>query len=210
MIAFVGTVFLRNHSELKYLIGKVCNKQIVTFGQCPTSTCRHAVVCGFVNEPHIDTTDVLSKNQVESFKCIISPSSHYERRWVESTNSCIYTTCGYQFVPKYPSKGRSFVRPTQYFSLEGLGLAMNIQHGIAHNFLAAMFVHSTTLATKTYLDGSITSGNNDDDCQVFAWGVVVVENNWTFMNPTLVFKLFLRVVIFTTFPKGTTGSTWAI
>ena len=160
----------RHHSQLTSIIGEVCSKQIITCGNRPTANRNASCVLAFVNEPHTDTSDALTKKQVQELKLNIPTSNVYQRRWVDAENCCLYTTCGYQFIYKDGIR-RNENRLCQFFSLEGLGIAMPLSHGIAHHFLGAMFAHSTCLCMKfNDKTGAVTAGNNSDNCSVLAWG----------------------------------------
>ena len=109
-------------------------------------------------------TDTLSKKQVCHFKSkMFLMKYRYQTCWLDSKNCSLYTTCPYLFVSKVPRE-INFVRLCQFFSRKGLGPSINIQHDIPHNFVGAAFVHYIILATNTYINGCVTSGNKDDDC----------------------------------------------
>lgn len=51
-----------------------------------------------------------------------------------------------------------------------MGLAVDLQNGIAHHFLANLFSHQSCVWVGTADDGSFTFNNDSDSACIFAWG----------------------------------------
>ena len=77
------------------------------------------------------------------------------------------TTCAYQFVQKDAS--RSDLSLEQFFTLDSLGLAMEIHDGTGHSFMASAFSHATCIALVKS-GGELIANNEEDECVLFAWG----------------------------------------
>ena len=55
--------------------------------------------------------------------------------------------------------------------MEGLGLAVQLEHGILHHFMGAMFSHQTCLPVlRRVSDGFVTASNHDNIMQIVGWG----------------------------------------
>jgi len=80
---------------------------------------------------------------------------------------CLPTTCGYQFLHK---EGTEQLSMQQYFSFDGLGLAMPLVDGMTHHFLGAAFSHQTCLCTGFRENGTVQLSNIRDSFLLFAWG----------------------------------------
>jgi hypothetical protein len=57
------------------------------------------------------------------------------------------------------------------FAMDGLGLAMRIEHGIGHLFLGAKFSHQTCLPVCCQKsDGKLSVTNHEDNFLIVGWG----------------------------------------
>jgi hypothetical protein len=117
-------------------------------------------ISGFANATHVDKRDRLSEEQVESWKseaqqCIQAFSNkkrkfnkkkreqQYLLRLLDEKDICIPTTCGYQFVCQGLAEEELAQRKMDvhaFFAMDGLGVAMPIQHGVVQHFMGAMFL----------------------------------------------------------------------
>jgi hypothetical protein len=57
-----------------------------------------------------------------------------------------------------------------FFGMEGLGMAVKIEHGTAHHFMGAMFSHQTCLPVCRGPNGNFSANNNNNDFLILAWG----------------------------------------
>ena len=58
-----------------------------------------------------------------------------------------------------------------YFAMEGLGLAVQLEHGILHHFMGAFFSHNTCLPVCRRLsDRFVTASNQENLMQIIGWG----------------------------------------
>jgi hypothetical protein len=163
----------------KYLMGMVgyiCTRQILTTGHVPKSkTGRYGSNrpgYGFVNSTHVDSVDKLSPEQVQDWMAMAEENKHYycqELLGRAGTDFCLPTTCGYQIV--FQGDAQKHLEVNAYFGMDGLGLAMQIVHGVGHHFLGAMFSHQTCLPLCHRLsDGKISASNHEDNCLIVGWG----------------------------------------
>ena len=145
----------------------------------------HSAPYGFANSEHVDKCDELSKALIYYYewwkrtgkKIGKRNANVYLRRLMKYDGFCLPTTCGYQFVFESDQDELGLV-PVQYFTLDGLGLAVRVKHGMGHHFLGAAFAHRTCLclcelrkdSKKRYNDKRIYASNSHDNFQVFAWG----------------------------------------
>jgi hypothetical protein len=83
-------------------------------------------------------------------------------------NFCLPTTCGYQFV--YNKGARTQLGVDAFFAMNGLGMAMRIEHGIGHHFMGAMFTHNTCLPVCWNAAGQMTICNIDNNLRIIGWG----------------------------------------
>jgi hypothetical protein len=152
-------------------------RRILTCGQRPCveekkklpSFIGQYPVFGFANGKHLDSGDVYPKSMQQIME---GENSGCINRLKKFEGFCGPTTCGYQFL--YKDDGlKQTMKPCQYFCLNGLGLAMEIQDGIGHTFLASSFSHQTSLCVARIQQGeqdSIRMLNMDDNFLLFAWG----------------------------------------
>jgi hypothetical protein len=161
------------------LVGMMCQKQILTTGNVPKPKKKeagdvvkgsHNPSFGFVNQSHIDTLDVLRPDQVAKWKLIAT-----EKNWgscckiLDQRNFCLPTTCGYQFT--FKDSARDSLAVKAYFGMPGLGLAMQIEDGVAHHFMGAMLSHQTCLCVcQRKSDGHLSASNSDGQFLLVGWG----------------------------------------
>lgn len=180
--AIIGSATNSNPSFTKF-IHDYCKKTIVTCGSPPFAVketkCHNVVrtknkkpTLGFHNDLHVDHCDKLTKDlQLQhQLECMTDPSLC---RLFERFKIGLPTTCGYQFLfnLENPSINPANLCPMQYFSCDGLGLAVQIQHGRSHSFLGWVFSHRTTaciLYDSTNLQ--LYLNNLHDIFMVYAWG----------------------------------------
>jgi hypothetical protein len=162
------------------MVGKICNRQILTMGNIPMQIRSGDSELppigtknpsyGFVNATHTDNNDMLTKDQLMKWKRIA-----IEKKWkcclklLEEPHFCLPTTCGYQFV--YQGDAKECLQVRAFFAMDGLGLAMQIEHGVAQHFMGAMFSHQTCVPVcccKT--DGRLSISNHDDNFLIVGWG----------------------------------------
>jgi hypothetical protein len=177
----VGSAKKSNPSLMK-LLGEYCQKTILTCGippsytkegtqNCPTVDNKKNATFGFKNDLHLDLCDKLSRDLQQHFSSIASETTSLCR-----LSNCyglgLPTTCGYQFIfnTENPLANQQLV-PYQYFSMDGLGLLVKIEHGFSNHFLAWTFSHRTT---SCWLHDTIRDliylNNKNDLFMVLAWG----------------------------------------
>jgi hypothetical protein len=123
---------------------------------------------GFVNTSHVDTNDKLTKSQAKEWQGICQ-----DKNWILSEKLCKFhhfclpTTCGYQFC--FSSENdKQDLQIQAFFSMEGLGLAVTLEDGLFHHFMAGIFSHRTCLPTARKLHK--ISCHNNDEFLLVAWG----------------------------------------
>jgi hypothetical protein len=82
---------------------------------------------------------------------------------------CLPTTCGYQFVFE-SEESQANLTPLAFFGMEGLGMAVEIEHGTAHHFMGAMFSHQTCLPLCRESNGKLNASNSSSEFLILAWG----------------------------------------
>jgi len=133
-------------------------------------TYSHQCTFALANVSHIDKDDALHKATLEELKRQAKKKgSAAALKVLDSGLFCVPTTCGYQFV--YESKeAKMQLVPSQYFALDGLGLAMRIEDGIGHHFLGASFSHRSCLSICRRKDGLVSARNDKNNFQIVGWG----------------------------------------
>jgi hypothetical protein len=185
---------------LMKLVGETCSRAILTCGLVPNQSktssesvdlriphghgprCNQPVPLvttwnfsppfGFVNGLHCDSRDRLSHEQKTEWLNLakLKRWKHCVQLLSDLDDFCLPTTCGYQFVFENSHVERD-LRILPFFSLDGLGLAMTIEHGSLHHFLGSLFSHRTSLCVcKRKSDGKITTTNVDDCFLLVGWG----------------------------------------
>ena len=159
------------------------------------SPCRVGIITsgnkshlGFANESHLDTGDILSKDEIDrimsglthSYNAIIQaqdllPSSTVERgrkvidyasRIQDRIQMAVPTTCAYQHVLMDDN-----IQLIQFFIMLGLGSAVFIHDYISHNFYAHCFLHNTSVCVGIDKDDRVWLSNKQQQCgYMFAWG----------------------------------------
>ena len=90
-------------------------------------------------------------------------------RVAESEDCCLPTACGYQFVEK--EGALNFLDVNPFFAMDGLGLAQQIEHGIGHHFMGAMFSHHSCICVCTKKEiGCCSISNLYNNFLIFGWG----------------------------------------
>ena len=58
-----------------------------------------------------------------------------------------------------------------FFAMDGLGLALKIEHGMGHHFLGAMFSHQTCVCVCMKKENDCLSiSNSDNNFLIVGWG----------------------------------------
>ena len=163
-------IFQKLNPPMFDMFSDSCQKQIVTTGRQPNGN-KYSLLA-FANTSHVDKCDELTIEQTEDLLKVNSESvepNHVKAfipKLIRFEGFCLPTTCAYQFLFKNEPNGKI----EQYFSLEGLGLAMELQHGIGHHFLGSSFAHRTCVCTRTFNNGDVSISKHNDDFLLFAWG----------------------------------------
>jgi hypothetical protein len=126
---------------------------------------------GFNTTSHLDTLDELTGEQKQEWsRKALQNRWGYCQKLLEHQDFCLPTTCGYQFCFKTPHHSQTLAVKA-YFSMEGLGMAMKLEHGIGHHFMGSTFVHHTCIAlVENTRTGELTAANYDDNFLLVAWG----------------------------------------
>jgi hypothetical protein len=174
--------------ELMTLVDDTCDRGILTTGAMPRGKnlklppldartpldppdhkrFSNTPTYGFVNTSHVDTNDMLTKSQAKEWQGICQ-----DKKWTlcekfcKFHHFCLPTTCGYQLCFSNESDKQD-LQVQAFFSMEGLGLAVSLEDGLFHHFMAGIFSHRTCLPTATKLD--TISCHNSHEFQIVAWG----------------------------------------
>jgi hypothetical protein len=179
----VGDIARDVNPDLMKLVGRTCSRQILTSGNVPKKkkSSNHFDLAsqkgsksparGFINGSHIHKLDALTKGQVKAWT-----ETAKERKWthvlksLEAEGFCLPTTCAYQFVFDDGDR-KDQLKVKAMFSMEGLGLAVPIVHGVAHHFMGAKFSHHTCLPVcQEQSSKKVNASNHDDDFLIIGWG----------------------------------------
>jgi hypothetical protein len=142
---------------------------------------------GFTNATHCDERDRLNGEQCQTWK----QKAHKEiedlatssgKQWMKDKKKaslesllmlyddkdfCLPTTCGYQFV--FQGDAEKELEVSAFFKMDGLGVAMPIEHGVMQHFMGAMFSHQTCLPI-VQKDGRLSANNSDNNFLIVGWG----------------------------------------
>ena len=182
------------NEPLMQLVGNICDRLILTTGHLP---CRgknkklpdmlertpldppHSRVWsktptfGFVNTSHVDHMDSLTKEQRQEWKMASEQNGWtFCKTLLSSPDFCLPTTCGYQFCFSSEEVTQQ-LSIMAFFSMEGLGLAVQLEHGIFHHFMPAMFSHRTCLPVckiGTSSSTMLSCCNSDNTFLIVGWG----------------------------------------
>jgi hypothetical protein len=165
------------------LVGPCCSRSILTTGHIPKPQGKKkkggkrtvyslTPTTSWVCFSHVDINDALTAPQVRDWLAISR-----SRKWVqcqrfleEADPVCLPTTCGYQFCYA-DDEVKDNLEVRTFFSMEGLGLAMNLEDGISHHFMGAAFSHHTCLSVIQRMnDNKVNCSNSDDSFLIVAWG----------------------------------------
>ena len=161
------------HGDMMDLIDGSCTKRIVTTGSAirchgkPRNKWGPNYFYSFCNEVHRDDCDLMTRFVRDMFWK--RANNEYKKRILSTPKVCLPTTCAYQFSWRSPVDEVHFWL-RQFFVMDGLGLAMPLEDGIAHHFLASLFSHHTSAAVLNHPNGDMSLGNEDPIALVFAWG----------------------------------------
>jgi hypothetical protein len=110
----------------------------------------------------------LSQQQVQEWLEIATRKKwHHCKDLLERADFCLPTTCGYQFVSN--GNNNKELKVHAMFAMEGLGMAVQLQHGIGHHFMGALFSHNTCLPVVES-NGKLSVTNHEDNFSIIAWG----------------------------------------
>jgi hypothetical protein len=124
---------------------------------------------------HVDSCDTLPKDLVPAFEEKIN-NDPYLQRLFQECGAGLPTTCGYQFL--WNGDGTD-LSPSQYFSCDGLGFAVEIQDGSSHHFLGWVFSHRTTACVvQNTFTKRVHLTNRENQFMVFAWGRISNSEEW--------------------------------
>jgi hypothetical protein len=126
---------------------------------------------GVIISSHVDKPDYLSKAQKDEW-CTKSSDKGWDYclSLLDHDLFCLPTTCAYQFCYR-DATAQQQLHPRAFFSMEGLGLAMELQHGISHHFMGGAFAHHTSIPyCRRRYDGLINCSNSDDNLLIVGWG----------------------------------------
>jgi hypothetical protein len=158
-------------ARMKNVTGKRKRKD-PTHTHSHTNPYKNAPNFGFANTSHCDMGDRLTEQQIKEWM------EHARGKWpyclwlLENHPDlfCIPSTVGYHFCFK-SDQDRTNLQVQAFFSMEGLGLAMQLHHGLAHHFLGATFAHHTSVPlcwnSRTM---RMSSTNCDDNCLIIGCG----------------------------------------
>ena len=158
------------------LVGNLCTKTILTAGSGHTSA--HSLL-SFTNTAHVDKCDILTIGQKKKLKMdngISTNDNTYTSRLINMKEFCPPTSYCYMAVWK-----DEYIRGTtiqQYFSMNGLGIAVSIKPGYVHLFMASTFSHQTCVCMAFKLDDTVVINNNNDNYSMVACGCVGGKNEY--------------------------------
>ena len=161
------------HGDLMQLIDGSCTKRIVTTGSAvrqhgkPSNQWGPHYFYSFTNQVHVDNCDLMTRRVIDFL--VKRADNDYKKRIVEFPKVCLPTTCAYQFCWRSKSDESKYVL-RQFFLMDGLGLAMPLEDGIAHHFMASLFAHNTSTAVLEHPKGGMSLGESDPVVLIFAWG----------------------------------------
>ena len=161
------------HRDMMELIDGSCTKRIVTTGSAirrhgkPLNQWGPYHFYSFSNEVHVDDCDLMTRFVLKQFMSLADNA--YKRKILSFPKICLPTTCAYQFSWRSLSDSVNYAL-RQFFVMDGLGLAMPLEDGIAHHFLASIFSHHTSTAELRHPNGDVSLGDEDPIVLVFAWG----------------------------------------
>jgi hypothetical protein len=182
----MGRFAKKYNNSLMRLVGSACSRQVVTTGNIPrarkvhrkkrpspdaanTCTFSPTPTVGFVNENHCDFMDKLSKLVKKRWlqRAKKNNWTHCIELIEAEDGFCLPTTIGYQFC----FSGSDDIEVKAFFSMDGLGLAMEIVDGIGHQFMAATFSHHSCLPIFSTHTDHVSCSNDEDQFLLVAYGI---------------------------------------
>jgi hypothetical protein len=133
---------------------------------------KHAPNFGFANTSHCDTNDSLPSAQLQEWMNVAKVKWQHCHTVLNRypAQCCVPTTCGYQFCFRDKAL-EADMEVRAYFSMEGLGLAMKLEHGMGHHFMGSTFSHHTSLPLcRSLSHQQISSTNSDGNFLILGWG----------------------------------------
>lgn len=126
---------------------------------------------GVIISSHLDSPDNLSKDQKSQWLAKSrSKGWTYCESILEHPMFCLPTTCAYQFCFNDVNASKE-LQVKAFFSMEGLGLARPIVHGISHHFMGAAFTHNTCIPIlRRSRDQLLNCSNSDNRVLIVGWG----------------------------------------
>ena len=161
------------HGDFMEVIDGSCTKRIVTTGSAirqhgkPSNRWGLYHFYSFSNQVHVDNCDLMTRRVIELL--LKRADNDYKKRMLVFPNVCLPTTRAYQICWR-SGTDESKYRFSQFFVMDGLGLAMPLEDGIAHHFLASLFSHNTSTAVLEHPKGGVSLGDSDPVVLMFAWG----------------------------------------
>ena len=158
------------------LVGGLCTKTILTAGSGHTSAYS---ILSFTNTAHVDKCDILTVGQKKKLKMdngLSMNDNTYMTRLINLKEFCPPTSYCYIAVGK-----DEYIRDTiiqQYFSMNGLGIAVSIKPGYVHSFIASTFSHQTCVCMAFKSDDTVVINNNNDNYSMVACGRVGGKNEY--------------------------------
>jgi hypothetical protein len=144
-----------------------CVSLILT-GNVPSKT--RTPIIGFANVKHVDKADALFKCQLAVWKEIAEMNKWSSVLRLLNYDGCgLPTTCGYQFA--FANNASFHAKVKAFFAMDGLGIAVALEDGIAHHFMGSLFSHNTCLCVcEREEDSMVTASNADNNLLVIGWG----------------------------------------
>jgi hypothetical protein len=177
-------VACKHNPEFMSLVGPSCSRGILTTGSIPKPSTDELTThysttppLAFGSGSHVDIKDKLPRGRSLKWQGISDNKkwNHCLRILSETDSLCLPTTCGYQFCFA-DGQVAANLEVRAFFSMEGLGLAVKLQDGISHHFMATAFSHHTCLA-MIQSDNKVSCSNSDDAFLIVAWGASGAERD---------------------------------
>lgn len=166
------------NNYLMGMVGYICTRQILTAGHIPKKALPSyselfggslSPCYGFWNSSHVDCVDMLSQQQLQEWRELAKGKKwHYCQKLLARNDFCLPTTCGYQFLYKGDDTHNQ-LEVKAMFAMEGLGMAVQLEHGIGHHFMGAWFSHCTCLPVCES-NGLFSVTNHEDNFSIIGWG----------------------------------------
>lgn len=190
----MGRFAKKHNCSLMRLVGDACSRMIVTTGNIPrpkdvaegggkivkevpnkdsTHTCTYSITptTSFGSASHCDSKDNLWQSDRNQWldRATTNGWKHCVKLLHADTDDfCLPTTIGYQFCFHDREIPTDFAI-SAFFSMEGLGLAMQIDDGVGHHFMGSVFSHHSCLTLHSK-EGQVSCCNDEDAFLLVAFG----------------------------------------